>query len=345
MNRNHFIKQSSLLATGLACHPSWLFSKQGEEIILGHNNKRYRIDTQWGQLDRNRYPVKDCHEMVQDSKGRIIMLTNETKNNIIIYDKKGKLISTWGHEYPGGHGLTLFNENGEEVLFICDNNRHQVIKTTLDGRVLLTLNYPKETGEYSKEEEYIPTETTIAPNGDIYVSDGYGKDFIIQYNTKGEYIRHWGGRGTAEKHLKNAHGVCYDNRDKNNPVLIVTSREEQSFKRYTTDGRYLDTIPVPGAWVCRPVIHGDYLYAAVLQSNSRLWQQSGFITILDKNNKVVSNLAGSEPVYNGSQADEMYQTIKAFQYPHDVCIDDEENLYVAQWNSGQAYPYKLKPVL
>jgi len=345
MNRNHFLKQSALLATGLTCSPSSLFSTQGEEIILGHNNKRYRIDTQWGKLDRIHYPVKDCHEMVQDSKGRIILLTNETKNNIIIYDKKGKLISSWGHEYPGGHGLTLFNENGEDVLFICDNNRHQVIKTTLDGRVLLTLNYPKETGEYSKEEEYVPTETTIAPNGDIYVSDGYGKDFIIQYNYKGEYIRHWGGRGTTEKHLKNAHGICYDNRDKNNPVLIVTSREEQAFKRYTTDGRYLDTIPVPGAWVCRPVIHGDYLYAAVLQSNSRLWQQSGFITILDKNNKVISNLAGSEPVYNGDQAEEMYQTIKAFQYPHDVCIDEEENLYVAQWNSGQAYPYKLKPVV
>ena len=283
--------------------------------------------------------------MVQHSKGRIILLTNETKNNIIIYDKKGKLISSWGHEYPGGHGLTLFNENGEEVLFICDNNRHQVIKTTLDGRVLLTLNYPKETGEYSKEEEYIPTETTIAPNGDIYVADGYGKDFIIQYNYKGEYIRHWGGRGSSEKHLKNAHGICYDNRDKNNPVLMVTSREEQAFKRYTTDGRYMDTIPVPGAWVCRPVIHGDYLYAAVLQSNSRLWQQSGFITILDKTNKVISNLSGSTPAYNGTMADEMYQTIKVFQYPHDVCIDDEENLYVAQWNSGQAYPYKLKPVL
>jgi peptidylamidoglycolate lyase len=345
MNRNQFIKQSSLLATGLACTPSLLFSNKGEEIILGHSNKRYRIDTQWGKLDRTSFPVKDCHEMVQDSKGRIILLTNETKNNIIIYDKKGKLISSWGHEFPGGHGLTLFNENGEEVLFICDNNRHQVIKTTLDGRILLTLNYPKETGEYSKEEEYIPTETTIAPNGDIFVSDGYGKDFIIQYNYKGEYLRHWGGRGTEEKHLKNAHGICYDNRDKNNPVLIVTSREQQAFKRYTTEGKYIDTIPVPGAWVCRPVIHGDYLYAAVLQSQSRLWQQSGFITILDKNNKVVSNLAGSEPVYAGTTADEMYQTIKVFQYPHDVCIDDEENLYVAQWNSGQVYPYKLKPVV
>ncbi len=344
MNRKKFIQQTSILTLGLASVPSLLKGKQMKEIILGHNNKRYRIDTKWGALDFNRYPVNDCHEMVQDSKGRIILLTNETKNNIIIYDKKGKLITTWGNEYPGGHGLTLFNENGEEVLFICDNNRHQVIKTTLTGRVLLTLDYPKETGEYSKAEEFVPTETTVAPNGDIYVADGYGKDFIIQYNHDGKYIRHWGGRGTEDKHLQNAHGICYDNRDKDNPVLIVTSREQNAFKRYTPNGKYIDTILLPGAWVCRPVIKGDFLYAAVLQSHSRQSMQSGFVTILDKNNKVVSNIAGSEPTYKSNVPDEMYQTIKAFQYPHDVCIDDEENLYVAQWNSGHAYPYKLTPV-
>jgi len=345
MNRRTFIQQSTLAAAGLACMPQLLSAKEREEVILGHNKKRYRIDTKWGVQDFNRYPVKDCHEMVQDSKGRIILLTNETKNNVLIYDKKGKLLTTWGNEYPGAHGLTLFNENGEDVLFICDNSRHQVIKTTVDGRVLMTLDYPKETGEYSKAEEYIPTETTIAPNGDIYVADGYGKDFIMQYNSKGEFIRHWGGRGAEEKHLKNAHGVCFDNRDKNNPLLIVTSREQNAFKRYKPDGTYIDTIAVPGAWVCRPVIHGDFLYAAVLQSQSRQWQESGFVTILDKNNKVISNLAGSEPVYNNNKLEEQYQTIKAFQYPHDVCIDDEENLYVAQWNSGHVYPYKLTPVV
>ena len=51
-------------------------------------------------------------------------------------------------------------------------------------------------------------------------------------------------------------------------------------------GEYIDTISLPGAWVCRPVIKGDYLYAAVLQSQNNLWKQSGFVTILDKNNKV-----------------------------------------------------------
>ncbi len=345
MNRKQFLEQTAIVTCGLACMPTLLSSKQKAEIILGHNNKQYRIDTKWGGLDFNRYPVKDCHEMVQDSKGRIILLTNEIKNNVIIYDKKGKLITTWGSEYPGAHGLTLFNENGEEVLFISDNNRHQVIKTTLDGKVLLTLNYPRETGEYNMAEDYVPTETAIAPNGDIYVTDGYGKDFIIQYNHKGEYIRHWGGRGEEAKHVKNAHGICYDNRDSSNPVLIVTSREQNAFKRFTLDGQYIDTISLPGAWVCRPVIKGDFLYAAVLQSHSRQGQQSGFVTILDKNNKVVSNIGGSEPVYSNNVPDEMYQTIKAFQYPHDVCIDDEENLYVAQWNSGHVYPYKLMPIV
>ncbi len=336
------MKNTSLGLAGALCVPDILAQN---DIVLGHHNKRYRINTRWSQADVGRFPVNDCHEMVQDQKGRILLLTNETKNNVLIYDKNGKLLGTWGTEYPGAHGFTLFNENGTDVLFICDNNRHQVIKTTIDGKVLMTLDYPRETGMYDKAEEYVPTETAIAPNGDIYVADGYGKDYVIQYDPQGRYIRHFGGRGDTPAHLQNAHGVCLDLRDKANPTLIVTSREQNAFKRYDLEGNYLETIALPGAWVCRPVIKGDYLYAAVLQSSSRPWMQSGFVTILDKQNKVVSNLAGSEPTYTGPTPDEMYQTIEAFQYPHDVCVDDEENLYVAQWNSGKTYPYKLTPVV
>lgn len=315
-----------------------------QEPRFGHGPKRYKIDTRWSQADVSKTPVNDCHEMVQDAKGRIILLTNETKNNVMIYDKGGKLLSYWGTTYPGAHGLTLFNENGTDVLFICDNNRHQVIKTTVDGRELMVLDYPKEAGIYSKAEEYVPTETTIAPNGDIYVADGYGKDYILHYDAKGKFLGYFGGRGAESKHLKNAHGVCFDNRDKKNPCLIVTSREENAFKRYDLKGNYLNTIALPGAWVCRPVIKGDYLYAAVLQSSDRPWQSSGFVTILDKNNKVVSNPGGNEPVYKNGVLQPLTQLNPLFAYPHDVCVDDEENIYVAQWNSRKVYPYKLTPV-
>jgi hypothetical protein len=342
MQRRQFIRNTSLALTGLMVQPHFSWK---EDTILGHNKKRYRLDTKWSQADVARYPVKDCHEMVQDQKGRIILLTNETRNNVLIYDKNGRLLQTWGTEYPGAHGLTLFNENGTDVLFICDNNRHQVIKTTVDGRVLLTLDYPKETDQYNKADEFIPTETAIAPNGDIYVVDGYGKDFVIQYDATGRYIRHFGGRGEAEHNLLNAHGICVDTRNKKEPTLVVTSRQQNAFKRYTMEGKYIDTIAMPGAWVCRPVIKDDYLYAAVLQSNSAQWKESGFVTILDKDFNVVSNPGGSKPNYTQGKLDEMQQVQKLFSYPHDVCVDDEENLYVAQWNSGKVYPYKLTPVV
>ncbi|MCF1716698.1 6-bladed beta-propeller [Flavihumibacter sp. RY-1] len=341
MDRRKFVKNSSLAMAGLMINP---IDGLSQEPRFGHGPKRYKIDTRWSQADVSKTPVNDCHEMVQDAKGRIILLTNETKNNVMIYDKGGKLLSYWGTTYPGAHGLTLFNENGTDVLFICDNNRHQVIKTTVDGRELMVLDYPKEAGIYGKAEEYVPTETTIAPNGDIYVADGYGKDYILHYDAKGKFLGYFGGRGAEAKHLKNAHGVCFDNRDKKNPCLIVTSREENAFKRYDLKGNYLNTIALPGAWVCRPVIKGDYLYAAVLQSSDRPWQSSGFITILDKNNKVVSNPGGNEPVYKNGVLQPLTQLNPLFAYPHDVCVDDEENIYVAQWNSRKVYPYKLTPI-
>ncbi|MCW3106463.1 MAG: 6-bladed beta-propeller, partial [Segetibacter sp.] len=205
--------------------------------------------------------------------------------------------------------------------------------------------YPKETEQYTKPEEYIPTETAIADNGDIYVADGYGKDFIIQYDHAGKYIRHFGGRGATDEHLLNAHGICIDRRNKKNPTLIVTSRQQNAFKRYTMDGKYINTIPLPGAWVCRPVINGDHLYAAVLKSNSEPDRPSGWVTVLDKDFKIVSNLGGTPAVYENGKPEEMRQSTNVFQYPHDVCIDDEQNMYVAQWNSGHVYPYKLEPVV
>ena len=187
----------SYLPTGQAGNSISFFSKKEkfENLIIGHNTHRYKIDMNWGALDSKFYPVNDCHEMVQDSKGRIILLTNHTQNNIIIYDKSGKLIEVWGTDFPGAHGLTLNVENGEDFLYIADNNRHEVIKTTIDGKVVLKIPFPKDSGKYKKLQQYIPTETAITPNGDIYVADGYGLQYILHYNQKGELLNVFGGRG------------------------------------------------------------------------------------------------------------------------------------------------------
>jgi hypothetical protein len=104
------------------------------EIVLGHNNFKYKVVPNWGILDAGKNPVNDCHEMVEDAKGRLFLATNEIRNNILIYDKSGKLLDSWGHSYPGAHGLTILNEGAEQFLLICDNARHQVIKTDLKGK-------------------------------------------------------------------------------------------------------------------------------------------------------------------------------------------------------------------
>lgn len=340
MERRSFIRKTAALSSGVLITKN-LFSMNKPAKTYGHNGMKYAQEEGWGVLDANRYPVKDCHEMVQDKRGRIILLTNETRNNILVYSQSGKLKDSWGHDFPGAHGLTLTREGGEEFFFITDTERHQVFKTTTSGKVLLTIDYPAETGLYEKKEQFVPTETTIGPDGDFYIADGYGLQYVLRYDHQGKLKGSFGGRGEGDAHLDNAHGICVDSRQ-GSPTLLVTDRTRCCFKRFSLDGKLLEVIQLPGACVCRPVIKGEHLYAAVLRSPDLKHENSGFVTILDKNNKVVSNIGGTEPVYREGQLQPMRQEVPLFKHPHDVCVDDDENIYVAQWASGKVYPYKFK---
>ena len=352
MNRRTFTRYTLSAFAGTALLPclglsykaghyfEQLMSSDFKDLIIGHGSHRYKIDLNWGVLHAQHYPVNDCHEMVQDSQGRIVLLTNHTKNNVIIYDKKGNLIEVWGTEFPGAHGLTLNVENGEDFLYIADNNRHEVIKTTLDGKIVMVLPYPKESGKYPKADAYIPTETAIAPNGDIYIADGYGLQYILHYDANGSLLNIFGGKGEGKEHFDNAHGIALDNRKGNRATLLITARQRNQLKRFSLDGKLLDIIDLPGAYICRPVIHGEHIYCATIWSGDGQ-ANTGFVSILDKNDRLISAPGGSQPIYKNGQLQRMHQSIQVFQHPHDVCVDDEENLYIAQWNSGQTYPIKL----
>lgn len=341
MRRRKFIENSALASLGIAAGSSLSFTdKFWKDAVIGHGTHQYKIDLEWGKLNSEKFPVKDCHEMVQDAKGRIILLTNHTKNNILIYDRSGKLLDSWGTEYPGGHGLTLHDENGTEFLYICDNERHEVIKTTLDGEVIQVFPFPQESGKYESKEAYIPTETAIADNGDIYVADGYGSQYITHYDAKGNIKNIFGGRGDGAEHFDNAHGICIDKRNPSQPHLLITARQQNKLKRFTMEGEYMDSIDLPGAYICRPVIHNSHVYLATIWSGDGS-EGTGFISVLDANNKLISAPGGSTPEYQNGQLNHMHQTLKVFRHPHDVCIDADENIYVAQWNSWGTYPIKL----
>lgn len=346
MRRRDFLKTSATLSAGGLLLPSLDFHAKTGEPIVGHGDFMFKINLDWGQQDPVKFPVNDCHEMAFDRRGRIFLLTNETRNNVLIYDKDGQVLGAWGTEFPGAHGLTLHDEGGEEMLYLADYERHEVVKTTLDGRVAQIFEWPADSGKYARKEDFRPTETAIAPNGDVFVADGYGQDWVVQYGSDGRVKQLFGGKGSGPENLNNAHGIALDTRKPGAPpTLLVTSRVENAVKRYSLDGQHLATTQLPGAYICRPVVQGENVFFAVLICRQPWDSQSGFVCILDGENRVVSCPGGSEPRYDATgNLAQMHQTVRVFKHPHDVLPDADGNLYVAQWNSGKVYPARLERV-
>lgn len=326
-------------ATGLSFN---IVHSKSKGPVVGHGDFKYRVNKDWGAQDPTKIPVKDCHEMVQDKRGRLILLTNQIRNNVIIYDRSGKVTETWTLRTPGAHGLTITEEGGEEFLFITDEKINKVYKTTLSGTILLEIDYPKMISAYESADMWKPTETAVAPNGDFYVADGYGQNYIVQYSPKGEYIRHFGGEGEEEGQFKCCHGVTLDTR-KAEPELLITSRTKNEFKRFTLEGQHIETFKMPGCWICRPVIKGENLYFAVIVTKD-WFAYDGMVAVLDKNNKVVSLPGGTSPTYLDGKLAEPISDDFNFMNPHDVCVDQDENIYVPQWYSGRTYPVQLERI-
>ncbi len=315
---------------------------------IGHGAFRYRVDLAWSQADPSKFPVRDCHEMIQAADGRLFLLTNHKQNNILIYETQGKLLDSWTLGFGGAHGLSWHREaNGKEFLYITDTGAGRVVKTTLAGEIVLELPHPLKTGAYTERDVYSPTETAVSPNGDIYVADGYGSQWILRFDRTGRYLSKFGGRSTQPVNkgkFMQAHGVAIDIRGPE-PLVLCTARIRNEFVWFNLEGVHQRTVYLPGAYISRPVIAGRHLYSGVcfgvFPDDYRMWQNRGFVTILDDQDRVVSNPGGHEPHYKNGRLQLMYQEQPVFKNCHDVCVDTQGNLYVAQWNSGQVYPYKL----
>jgi peptidylamidoglycolate lyase len=348
LNRRQF---TGLAISSLAAPFVQAQSKTAPEFhgaIVGHGDYRYRVDKLWSQADAAKTPVKDCHEMVQAADGRLFLLTNHKQNNVLIYDTQGALLSSWTLGLAGAHGLTLHREaDGKEYLYLTDPSAGRVVKATLEGQIVLELPNAKACGAYLPNDLYSPTETAVAPNGDIYVADGYGSQFILRFDASGKYHSKFGGKSTQPVNpgkFMQAHGVALDTRG-DQPLLVVTERIRNEFNWFTLEGQFVRGVYLPGAYVSRPVIHGRQLYSGVCfgakPDDYRMWQGRGFVTILDEKDQVISNPGGKAPHYEDARLKVMLQDQPIFNNCHDVCVDTAGDLYVCQWNSGNVYPYKL----
>ena len=360
--RRHF-----LAGLGTAAAATWTQSLRAapdpkKDVVIGHGDFRYKVVKDWVAPGQGRHhPILNCHEMVQVKDGRLFMIGDHWDHQMLVFQPDGTIVDSWGSVWPGGHGLTLAEENGEEFLWVTDSGlwksgsggyrqTGRITKIDLAGRELFSISHPMSVGAYEPDMTFNPTETAVAPNGDIYVVDGYGSQFVLRYDARGKFLQRFGGKDgvPVEQRLNNAHGIAIDTRA-GEPTVLVTSRADHCFRRFSLDGKYLETIPVPGAMVCRPVIAGKELYAGVCWSktpeiNKLPQNPSGFTVVLGADNRVVSAPGGTAPVYEDGKLQPLQQAERVFDHGHDVCALDNGDLIVCQWNAFQTYPIKLERV-
>lgn len=329
----------------------WCQSKAPADLHgaeIGHGQHRYRVDLRWSKADPAKHPVNDCHEMVQSADGRLFLLTNHPQNNVLIYDRDGAVTGAWTLNLKAAHGLTLHREaGGGEFLYVTDTATGRVVKTTLGGEVVTELPHATACKAYAEHAPYAPTETAVGPNGDIYVADGYGSQFVLRFDRTGKFVSKFGGMGgiagVTGKFLQ-VHGVAVDARGPD-PLLVCTERLRNEFQWFTLDGKFVRSVYLPGAFVSRPVIAGRHLYSGICfgmrPGDYRMWKDRGFVVVLDDADRVVSAPGGKPPEYRDGQAQLLLQDRPVIRNAHDVCVDDRGNLYVAQWAADRVYPYKL----
>ena len=312
--------------------------------VLGQGRFRYRQVPGWGALDATT-PVNNCHGLARDREGHIVLLTDEVANNVIIYDRRGRLVHKWGHDFPGAHGLSLVNEGARDVLFITDLKTHRVIKTSLDGTVLEEWRWPQETGKYEKEDQYRPSWTLHRSNGDFFVLDGYGRDFILHHDAAGKRVGFFGGAEGGIVHW-GPHGGMIETLPSGQDTLLIAMSDQLHLLRLSLTGEKLGQIDLPGGNPRQIRRHRGHFYVAHLADDwPRNRESRGFISVLDADYRVVSNVGGQAPRYtDDGQLQKMGQEGDVFNHPHDLLVDDDDSLYVAQFSSGRTYPLKFERI-
>ncbi len=329
MNRRTFLQAGALAPAILRAE-----DKAGTRLpVIGSGEHTYEVQHDWGELPADiRYG--NTHGVVEDSQGRIyvhhtVHATSESSDSMVVFDAGGKFIKSWGRDFKGGaHGLHIQKEGSTEFLYLCDTKRAVVVKATLDGEEVFSLGYPEESAAYKpgpdgKKIKYSPTNLAIAPNGDLYVADGYGSSYINQYNHKGEFIRTFGGKGKEPGKVDCPHGIIVDTRGAE-PVLTVADRANNRIQRFTLDGRHKDFI----AGTKLPC-HFNYFK----NGDTVVPDLGARVTLLDHENQVIEHL-GDDSASKWSETRKLTRDHflpGKFVCPHGACFDHAGNIFVVEW--------------
>lgn len=296
-----------------------------EPVRMGAGAMTFDTVPGWGLDEDGKSVLGGTHgAVVIDKEGLIYTSANL---GVFVFSPDGKLVRRFvGPEYSNMHDMEIREEADGEFIYAARNKDAEGIKFSAEtGDIVLMLPFPEESGLELKR--FSPTAITVAPNGDIYLSDGYASNNIFRFNSEGKYLSHFGKKGNGLKEFNTAHGMTLDPRY-DPPRLLICDRNHQPKGRllhYDLDGNYIEEVVTGLGMPTSVSIQGEFVSVPDLH---------GRVVILDGTNTIIAVL-GNNPdrklgrSYNIPQ-DQWMEGI--FSGTHGSYWDRDGNLYVQDWN-------------
>ena len=300
------------------------------EVRTGTGANVYEVVPNWCQVPDNKPDLgSPTHGGVfVDKDGLIYFTMDGGKQGIMVYSPEGKFVKSIADKYVGIHGVWLNTENGEQFIYGAWLKGKKALKLKMDGTLVWEIPVPMESGKYKDPNQYNPTGITVGPTGHVYVADGYGQNWVHEFDENQKYVKSFGGPGGGDGKFNTCHGIALDTRGEK-PLLLVCDRANHRLQHFDLDGNFVATFPLDGGGhlPCAISFHGKNVAVAELD---------GRVIILDENNKVISVL-GENPDASmrgnyGAPVEKWKPGI--FNAPHGCSYDKDGNLYVEDWNKS-----------
>ena len=299
---------------------------------VGNSNAMYEWVDDWAKIPDTQSAREGWahHGIVVSQSGNIVAF-HQSDPTVLIFDRNGNLERSWDIGLKEAHGMTLVNDLESEYLWMSDNISGKVLKTTLQGTIVMSLADPDIPVYISGK--YAPTDVLVneemhGGNGDIWVADGYGENYVHRYDKDGNYLNSINGEEGSAGAFNCPHGIWIDRR-KHDAELYVADRGNQRVQVYDLEGRFKRVfgegyLSSPSAFV------SDDNRLIVAELNARL-------AVLDLDDNLVCYLGDNENITEvdgwPNVSPEFIEPGK-FNSPHGIAADEDGNIYVAEWLIG-----------
>ena len=342
LTRRDFLKTSGVAAAGVAASASSMLANETKEPIrIGSGYHTYEWVQDWGKLPSGMKYGFGCGVIV-DSQDRVYVTSRSTSPCVSIFSREGELLETWTTDFAERVGLTtaqvadtahclyLSKEGKEEFIYWTENistNKEgpklgaRVYKTDLRGKILYEIgNVSQESSTRQKFDWTNPTDVAVAPNGDIYVVDGYGSQRVSRFNKDFHHIRTIGGRGKDHGLFNTCHGV-WINTLKSEPEVFIADRHNDRIEVFSLELDYKRTLGNVRNPCCF-YQHQEHLFIPDLASR---------VTILDADGQLAAHLGDGKQADGKTDKPDNKTNPALFAAPHALCLDSHGDFYVVEW--------------